>query len=299
MALISIMTACYNEEDNVEEIYRRVKDVFAALPQHQYEHIFIDNASQDNTVSLLKKIAAQDKNVKLIVNSRNFGHIRSPFFGLMQAKGDAVMSLVCDLQDPPELIPDFIRQWEQGHKIVIGVKQTVEENWFMKKIRRFYYHLITKIASEKQIKNYTGFGLYDKQVIDALRKFDDPYPYFRGMIAEIGFDVAEIPYHQPSRKKGFTKNNFFTLYDMAMLGVTSTHSISYHVWIFLRTAKFYDCSDLFNIKNNLLAEVFLWHGAYIDRIILFYRHTIIFSGCIRRIHCVYPYSCKKAAVGAS
>lgn len=221
MPLISIVTACYNEEANVEELYHRVKAILEKIPDYQYEHIFIDNSSSDNTVSILKSLAVHDDRVKIIVNARNFGHIRSPFYALMQAKGDIVFSLVADLQDPPELIPEFLKKWEAGYKIVVGVKQSTIENFLLAKARRFYYHLISQISTSKQIKNFTGFGLYDKRVIDILREFDEPYPYFRGMISEIGFDIAEISYHQPPRKKGFTKNNFFTLYDMAMLGITS------------------------------------------------------------------------------
>ncbi len=221
MAYISIVTACFNEEENIEKVYERVKAQFDLLPQHTYEHIFIDNASTDKTVAMLKNIAKNDHNVKIIVNSRNFGHIRSPFFGLMQAQGDAVISVVADLQDPPELIPAFLAQWEAGFKIVVGVKQTSDEHWLMSQIRKNYYRLISKIANTKQIKNFTGFGLYDREVMDVLKTFDDPYPYFRGMIAEVGFNIAEVPYHQPHRHKGFTKNNFVTLYDMAILGVTS------------------------------------------------------------------------------
>lgn len=221
MAYISIVTACYNEEENVQLLYERVKSVFESLPQYRYEHIFIDNASTDQTVPILKQIAATDHNVKIIVNSRNFGHIRSPFFGLMQAKGDAVISLVCDFQDPPELLPIFLAKWKEGNKIVVGVKKTSDEQWLIKSIRKTYYKIIEKIANTRQIKNYTGFGLYDRQVMEILKTFDDPYPYFRGMIAEVGFNVAEVPYHQPFRHKGFTKNNFVTLYDMAILGITS------------------------------------------------------------------------------
>ncbi len=221
MQLISIVTACYNEEENVNELYHRVKRVTENLPHYQFEHIFIDNASTDKTVERLKEIAKLDKSVKLIINARNFGHIRSPFYGLMQAKGDAVLSLVCDLQDPPELIQEFLYKWESGYKVVVGIKKSSHENFLIKNIRKFYYRLISLISKSKQIRNYTGFGLYDKKVIQVLREFNDPYPYFRGMIAEIGFEVAEIDYDQPPRAKGFTKNNLYTLYDMAMLGITS------------------------------------------------------------------------------
>lgn len=225
MKLISVVTPCYNEEDNVEEIYNQVRAVFSKLPQYQYEHIFIDNASSDKTVEFLKKIASRDKNVKIIVNSRNFGHIRSPYYGLLQARGDAVISIVADLQDPPVLINDFLKKWEEGSKIVIGVKPKSEESRIMYNIRRLGYHWIRKIADIKLINNFTGFGLYDKEIIAILKTYDDPYPYFRGMIADIGFDIAEIPYHQPKRKQGTTKNNFYTLYDIGMLGITSYSKI--------------------------------------------------------------------------
>lgn len=225
MKLVSIVTPCYNEEDNVEELYQQVKDIFHQLPSYRYEHIFIDNASLDKTVDKLKALAKKDSNVKLIVNSRNFGHIRSPYYGILQAQGDAVISLVADLQDPPMLIKDFISQWEKGSKIVIGVKPKSEESRLMFAIRRLGYHWIGKISDVKLIKNFTGFGLYDKEVVSILRAYDDPYPYFRGMIADIGFDIVEVSYNQPKRKRGVTKNNFYTLYDIGMLGITSYSKI--------------------------------------------------------------------------
>lgn len=219
--LITIVTACYNEEDNIREIYEQVKTQFLALPRYRYEHIFIDNASTDNTVSILKSIANTDRNVKLIVNTRNFGHIRSPYYALLQAQGDAVISIVADLQDPPDMIPIFLKKWEVGYKVVVGVKPSSAENAIMATFRRFCYQIFSKLSDIKQIKNFTGFGLYDKQFIRILREFQEPYPYFRGLVSEIGFEVAEIPYHQPARQYGKTKNNWFTLYDMAVLGLTS------------------------------------------------------------------------------
>ncbi len=221
MKKISVVTPCYNEEDNIRDVYEQVKAVFAALSQYTYEHIFIDNASQDKTVSILKEIAQTDKNVKVIINSRNFGHFRSPFYAILQAKGDAVISIVADLQDPPSMIRDFLQKWEEGFKIVVGVKPTSQETFPMSFIRKTYYHFITKIADVKLIKNFTGFGLYDQCIVEILRDIDDPYPYFRGLISEIGFPVAEIPYNQPVRKRGISKNNFYTLYDAAMLGITN------------------------------------------------------------------------------
>lgn len=221
MKHISIMTPCYNEEENVREVYRQVKDVFAGLSGYTYEHIFIDNASKDKTVLILKEIAKEDKNVKIIVNARNFGHIRSPFHALLLANGDAVISIVADLQDPPPMIVDFIKKWEEGYKIVVGVKKQSEESPIMFRIRKGYYKFIGKLSEIEMIKDFTGFGLYDKKVIEILREINDPYPYFRGLIAEIGFEAAKIEYTQPARKWGITKNNFYTLYDMAMLGLTN------------------------------------------------------------------------------
>ena len=219
--MISIVTACFNEEENIEEVYRQVKTVINSLDDYDYEHIFIDNASTDSTVSKLKRIAMVDKNVKIIVNTRNFGHIRSPFHALMKAKGDAVISIVADLQDPPEMIGEFLRKWEEGYKVVVGVKEKSEESFLFFSVRKFYYSLVNRLSDTELIKNFTGFGLYDRAVIDTLRRLGDPYPYFRGLIADLGYECAKIEYKQPLRKRGFTKNNLYTLYDMAMLGITN------------------------------------------------------------------------------
>jgi len=232
MNLISIMTPCFNEEGNVENVYTQVKDVFKTLPEYNYEHVFIDNASTDRTVAILKKIAQDDKNVKVIVNVRNFGHVRSPYYGVLQCKGDAVIGLVADLQDPPVMIKDFIKKWEEGYKIVLGIKNKSKENKLMFFIRRLFYYIMFKIADTEQIKNFTGFGLYDKKFIDILRNLDEPYPYFRGLVSEFGFQRIEIPYTQLRREKGKTKNNFYTLYDVAMLGFVN------HSKVPLRLASF-------------------------------------------------------------
>ena len=224
MKKISIVTGCFNEEENVEALYMEVKKIFQEqLKNYEYEHIFIDNASKDATVSILKRLAGVDKNVKIIVNSRNFGHIRSPYYGLLQASGDAVISIVADFQDPPDLIPQLIRKWEEGFKIVVGVKEKSDESSLFFLIRKIYYKIATKLADVELIDNFTGFGLYDKSIIDIFRNIPDAYPYFRGLICEIGFEKAIIEYHQPARKRGITKNNFYTLFDLAMLGIT-THS---------------------------------------------------------------------------
>lgn len=223
MQLISVVTPCYNEKDNIIDIYQTVKGIFNNINKYQYEHIFIDNSSSDNSISLLKEIAHVDSNVKLIINSRNFGWIRSPFYGLLQASGEAIIYMAADFQDPPNLINKFIKKWEDGFKIVIGTKSQSEESFFKFFIRSFYYKFADKISDLKLLKNFTGFGLYDKSVIQIMRQFNDPYPYLRGMISEIGFDVAEIEFKQPKRKKGLSSGTFFRLYDVAMLGIT-THS---------------------------------------------------------------------------
>lgn len=233
MKLISIVTPCYNEELNVEEVYSRVKNLFKTkLKNYKYEHIFIDNTSTDSTVSILKKLATKDKNLKIIINSRNFGHIRSPYYGMLQAKGDAVILLVSDLQDPVEMIFDFIQEWENGFKIVVGVKNHSLESPLFFFIRKMYYNLVSRLSEVKLIKNFTGFGLYDKKIIEILKTIDDPYPYLRGLISDIGFEVKKIPYIQPVRSRGFTKNNFYTLYDIGMLGITNHSKLPLRVAAF-------------------------------------------------------------------
>jgi glycosyltransferase involved in cell wall biosynthesis len=221
MTLISVMTPCYNEAGNVGELYRQVKRAIDSLPGYTYEHIFIDNASTDATVIELKEIAARDRNVKIIVNMRNFGHVRSPHHALFQTSGAAVIALAADLQDPPSLIPEFVRKWEQGFKVVMGVKPESDENWLVFRLRKGYYSFLSRIANIQIVKNFTGFGLYDRQVIDALRRIDDPYPYFRGLVADLGFEAATIEFRQPKRRRGTTHINFIALYDLAMLGITS------------------------------------------------------------------------------
>jgi len=222
MKKVSILVACYNEVENVKPLSEKVGGIFAAqLPEYDYEMIFIDNYSTDGTRDLLEEMCKNNKRIKAIFNAKNFGHIRSPYYGLLQTTGDCTISMCADFQDPPEMIPQFVHEWENGYKIVIGIKTNSEESRIMYGIRSLYYKLIKKISDVDQIEHFTGFGLYDKSFIEVLRDLNDPMPYMRGIVAELGPERKEIPYEQPKRKAGKTKNNFYTLYDMAMLGITS------------------------------------------------------------------------------
>jgi glycosyltransferase involved in cell wall biosynthesis len=218
---ISIVSGCFNEAGNVEELVARVTKAMQSLSGYDYEQIIIDNASTDGTQDILRKLAAENPRLKVILNARNFGHIRSPYYGMMQAGGDAVIYLASDLQEPPELIPEFVRKWEQGAKAVVAIKDSSDESPLFFAVRRLYYRLVEGLAETRTIQNFTGFGLYDRVIMDYCRSLSDPYPYFRGLIAEIGLPVERVSYHQPQRTRGFTKNNLYTLYDMAMLGITN------------------------------------------------------------------------------
>jgi glycosyltransferase involved in cell wall biosynthesis len=219
MKLISIITPCYNEEENIKELHERIAKVMEKVDCN-YEHILIDNASTDRTVEILRNIIAEDNRVKVIVNTRNFGHVRSPYHALLQARGVAVIVLASDLQDPPERIPEFIKKWEEGYKVVIGVKTHSEEFGLLYFMRKMYYRGLRRLSDVPLIENFTGFGLYDRQVIKSLRELNDPYPYFRGQIADLGYKWAQIEFKQPRREHGLSKNSFYTLYDLAMLGMT-------------------------------------------------------------------------------
>jgi polyisoprenyl-phosphate glycosyltransferase len=225
MRKICIMSPCFNEVGNIRELYTRIRAATAQFPQYEFEHLFIDNRSTDGTVQALRQLAAEDPTVKVILNARNFGHIRSPFHGLLQAGGDAIIGMASDLQDPPELIPEMIRQWEAGSLMVLGMKTSSDENRLMYWIRTRYYRLIKRLSEMETLEHVTGFGLFDRKVIEIMRSFDDAYPYGRGMISEIGLPHTTIEYHQPTRRHGFTKNNFYTLYDMAMLGITNVSKV--------------------------------------------------------------------------
>jgi glycosyltransferase involved in cell wall biosynthesis len=226
MKKISVVTICFNEESNIREYYEQVVAVFKKLAdRYTYEIIIADNASTDHTPQVLREIAVQDTNFKVIFNSRNFGVNRSGNNALMQARGDAVVLMVSDLQDPPTLLTEFIEKWEQGYKIVMAIKNQSEEAGLMYILRTFYYKTLEKLSDVKLVTHFTGFGLYDKQIIDIYQKLDDPFPYFRGLISDIGFESAKIYFTQPARKHGKTKSNFLYLYEEAILGLTSYSKI--------------------------------------------------------------------------
>jgi glycosyltransferase involved in cell wall biosynthesis len=224
--LITIMTPCYNEVLNVRELHRRVLAMASEVPEYRFEHLFIDNASTDGTVEVLREMAAEDPSVKVILNMRNFGHLRSPFYGFLQAEGDAVGSLCADLQDPPELFVEMIREWEKGIPIVAAIKSSSDESGIMYRIRTAYYRLVARLTNVEVIEHFTGFGLYDRSVVEEIRaNFHDPEPYVRGMLAELGLPYTKVYYTQRRRARGITKNNFYTLYDNAMLGITNLSKV--------------------------------------------------------------------------
>jgi dolichol-phosphate mannosyltransferase len=230
--LLSIVTPCYNEEDNVDELYKQIKAAIVGLANYEFELIFIDNHSQDSTVAKLKKLATNDPMVKIIVNTRNFGHIRSPYYGILQSRGAATIYLASDLQDPPELIVEFIRYWEEGYKLVMATKPVSKGIAWIHALRKAYYSFLDGISDITLVADATGFGLYDREVLDHLRKIDDPYPFLRGLICELGYEIKTIQFEQPRRLRGISKNNFYSLYDIAMLGIVSHSKVPIRIAAF-------------------------------------------------------------------
>ncbi len=219
---VSIMTPCYNEEEGITECYARVREVMETqLPDYDFEHLFIDNCSEDRTVEILKGIAAEDRRVKIIVNARNFGLSRSPYHGMLEATGDCVVPIVADLQTPPELLPKFVAHWEEGYPMVIAVRTGMEEDIFLRFARKVFYGLMARLSQVQQIRNFIGFGLFDRKVVNILRDLQEPDPYVRGLVSEIGFDKAFVEYHQPPRKHGKSRHSFFDLLELSMLALTA------------------------------------------------------------------------------
>ena len=234
MKKISILIPCYNEEDNVVPMSEAIVNLFTTeLTAYDYELLFIDNDSHDNTRVLLREICAKNPKIKAIFNAKNFGQFNSPYYGILQTTGDCTISMVCDFQDPIELIPQYIREWENGYKIVIGIKTSSKENPIMYHLRSMYYKFIKKFSDVEQIEHFTGSGLYDKEFVEVLRNLKDPTPFLRGIVAELGYRRKEIPYEQPKRRAGKTHNNFYSLYDAAMLSITSYTKIGLRLCTFL------------------------------------------------------------------
>lgn len=227
---ISVLIPCFNEEENVVPMAKAIEGVFNNdLPGYDWELVFIDNDSKDNTRPLLEEICRNKKHIKAIFNAKNFGQFNSPYYGICQTTGDCTISMCCDFQDPVELIPKYVKEWENGYRIVIGIKTTSKENKLIRFLRTCYYKMIKKFSDVEQIEHFTGSGLYDKSFVDVLRKLDDPKPFLRGIVAELGFKRKEIPYDQPKRRAGKTHNNFYTLYDAAMLSFTSYTKIGLRI----------------------------------------------------------------------
>ena len=250
MKKISIMIPCYNEEENVVPISEAVvRELTDSLPEYDYEILFIDNDSKDNTRPLLREICKKNPKIKAIFNVKNFGQFNSPYYGMLQTTGDCTMCMCCDFQDPVDMIPKLVHEWENGYKIVCAIKTTSKENKIMRFLRTCYYKLIRKMSDVEQIEHFTGFGLYDKSFIEVLRNLKDPSPFLRGIVAELGYRRKDIPYEQAKRRAGKTHNNFYTLYDAAMLSFTSYTKIG------LRLATF--CGIGVGIVSFLVGMVYL------------------------------------------
>ena len=234
MKTISIVVPCYNEEENVQAMADALRETFKKdLPAYRYEILFIDNDSKDRTREIIRKLCAEDKEIKGIFNAKNFGQFNSPYYAMLQTTGDATVLMAADFQDPVEMIPKYVKEWENGYKIVIGIKKSSQENKLMYWLRGCYYKLIKKLSDVEQIEQFTGFGLYDKKFINVMRELNDPTPFLRGIVAELGFKRKEIPYEQPKRRAGKTSNNFYRLYDAAMLSITSYTKVGLRLATFI------------------------------------------------------------------
>lgn len=233
MKRISVVTPCYNEEGNVEQLHNTIRGIFEKIEGYEFEHIFIDNASTDRTQDILREMAARDQRVKVIFNMRNFGVWRSPMHGLYQARGEAIIPMCADFQDPPDLIPAFLQHWEKGYKVVAAVKTGSQESFFMRQMRKIYYRFLCALSETDLIKDFTGYGLYDKHVIDLIKRTGDHYPYVRGLVSEMGYPVARVEYVRPTRKSGFSKHRLYSLYVYAMNGIVNHSKIPLRIATFL------------------------------------------------------------------
>lgn len=250
MKKISIVIPCFNEEENVVAISNAVVDMLEQdLPQYDYEILFIDNCSKDNTQTLLREICKNNIKIKAIFNAKNFGQFNSPFYAMCQSTGDCTICMCCDFQDPVEMVPKMVAEWEKGYKIVSCIKSASKEKKIMRFLRTCYYKLIRKMSDIEQIEHFTGFGLYDASFIEILRKLDDPTPFLRGIVAELGYKRKDLEYTQEQRRAGKTHNNWYTLYDAAMLSFTSYTKVGLRIATIM--------GFVFSIISILLALVYL------------------------------------------
>ena len=282
---ISVMIPCYNEEENARPIYEAVcSEMKRSLPEYDYEILFIDNCSQDRTQQIIEEICAEDKHVKAIFNAKNFGQFNSPYYGVLQTSGDCTIILCADFQDPVELIPVFVREWEKGYKIVCGIKTASKENGFVYFLRSCYYTVIKKMSNVEQIEHFTGFGLYDKSFVQVLRDLKDPTPFIRGIVAELGYERKDIEYTQPQRRAGKTHNNWYSLYDAAMLSFTSytkSRAAPRHVrWFSDIGNQLFAGIGLSGDEARLLGPVHRRVGTYAHSHLLFWRCSTVFIGLL-------------------
>jgi glycosyltransferase involved in cell wall biosynthesis len=257
MSLISIITPTFNEVGNIEKLSLRIKEI-CELNNINYEQIIIDNASTDGTVEVIRKLTSKYKSIKAIINQSNFGHIRSPYYALLESQGDATITMTSDFQSPPELIIDYYNKWISGSKVVLGRRKKVSDVYFLKIIKFFYYNIICKISNNKMEKNVTGEGLYDKSVVNVLRTIKDPYPYIRGLIFELGFKIDFIDFDQPVREKGLSKNNFYTLFDMGLLGIVKHSNILLRFMIL--SGFFFGVSSLLIALGFFFYKILFWES---------------------------------------
>jgi glycosyltransferase involved in cell wall biosynthesis len=257
MNLITIITPTYNEVNNIEKLSLRIKEI-CELNKINYEQIIIDNDSKDGTLQEIKKLTSKYKNIKAIINQSNFGHIRSPYYALLQSQGDATIIMTSDFQSPPELIVNYYNKWIAGSKVVLGRRKIVSDSFILKIIKSFYYNFICKISNHIMEKNVTGEGLYDKNVINILRTIKDPYPYLRGLIFELGFKVDFVDFDQPERQRGVSKNNLYTLFDMGLLGIVKHSNILLRIMILF--GFFFGILSLFISICFLFYKIFYWNS---------------------------------------
>ena len=296
MKKISVLIPCYNEEENVVPISEAVIGIITKeLPQYDYELVFIDNDSTDKTRELLRMLCAKNPKIKAIFNARNFGQFNSPYYGILQVTGDCVISMVADFQDPVDLIPKYVHEGENGYKIVIGIKTSSKENPVMYWLRSCYYKLIRKLSDVEQIEHFTGSGLYDRQFIEVLRNLNDPTPFLRGIVAELGFKRKEIPYEQPKRRAGKTHNNFYKLYDAAMLSFTSYTKAGLRLatffWRLLRRCELYRSSHISDHETLILGPLYGGYGTASHRNVLSWFCPDLFYRSAWRVYHEHQYPC--------